>query len=221
MLARDVLVPSDVPWSKRSTYIRNFLRMTHSTGRLMLFAGDQKVEHLNDDFFGEGISAEDGDPKHLFEIASKAKIGIFAAHLGLLARYGSSYPQVTYLVKLNGKSPLVKTEQKDPSSLAWFSVNDVVDFKKRSGLAIAAVGYTIYLGSEFENDMVREAARIIFDAHRHGLLAVIWIYPRGKALVNEKDPHLVAGACGLGLCIGADFIKVNYPKEGELPAEKF
>src|SRR3990167_4404423 len=129
MLARDVLVPSDVPWSKRSTYIRNFLRMTHSTGRLMLFAGDQKVEHLNDDFFGEGISAEDGDPKHLFEIASKAKIGIFAAHLGLLARYGSSYPQVTYLVKLNGKSPLVKTEQKDPSSLAWFSVNDVVDFK--------------------------------------------------------------------------------------------
>lgn len=221
MQARDVLVPGDVPWHKRHAYVRNFLRATKKTGRLMLFAGDQKVEHLNDDFFGEGIAADDADPKHLFEIASLAPVGVFATHMGLLARYGPSYPDVTYLVKLNGKSPLVKKDQRDPVSLSWCSVADVTAFRKSSGLAVAAVGYTIYLGSEYENKMFCEAARIVLDAHRRGLLVVLWIYPHAKAVPDEHDPHLIAGACGLGACLGADFVKVNYPKDVELPAERF
>ncbi len=43
----------------------------------MLFAGDQKVEHLNRDFFGAGITVEDNDPNHLFQIAIMADIGFF------------------------------------------------------------------------------------------------------------------------------------------------
>ena len=43
-------VPADVPSSKQALYEQNFQTMTKGTGRLMLFAGDQKVEHLNDDF---------------------------------------------------------------------------------------------------------------------------------------------------------------------------
>lgn len=56
----------------------------------MLFAGDQKVEHLNDDFYGDDIHPDDADPEHLFRIAAKAKIGLFASQLGLVARYGCS-----------------------------------------------------------------------------------------------------------------------------------
>ena len=33
-----------------------------------LFACDQKIEHLNDDFYGEGIPLSSNDPAHLFEI---------------------------------------------------------------------------------------------------------------------------------------------------------
>ncbi|MCA9563934.1 MAG: hypothetical protein KC561_10620, partial [Myxococcales bacterium] len=49
-------------------------------------------------------------------------------------------------------------------------------------------------------------------AHLNGLITVLWIYPRGKAVTNEKDAHLIAGATGVALCLGSDFVKVNYPK---------
>lgn len=49
-----VRVPADVPAVARETYISNYLKATCNTGRLMLFACDQKIEHLNDDFYGEG-----------------------------------------------------------------------------------------------------------------------------------------------------------------------
>jgi len=48
-------------------------------------------------------------------------------------------------------------------------------------------------------------------AHHHGLVAIVWIYPRGKSVTNEKDPHLIAGACDIGCALGADFVKVNFP----------
>jgi fructose-bisphosphate aldolase/6-deoxy-5-ketofructose 1-phosphate synthase len=209
----NVLVPADVPASMKAEYTKNYTTMTNGKGRLMLFAGDQKVEHLNDDFYGKDTHIDDSDPEHLFRIASRANIGCFAAQLGLIARYGPSYPKVPYLVKLNSKSPLVKTAQDDPLSKAWFDVEDIVEFKKMSKLNIVGIGYTVYVGSQYETKMFKEAAKITYEAHKQGLIAVFWMYPRGKAVVDDKDPHLIAGAAGVGACLGADFVKVNYPKK--------
>jgi len=209
----DVLVPLDVPRAMREDYISNYRTITGNSGRLMLFAGDQKVEHLNSDFHGEGIHPDDGDPEHLFRIASRSKIGVFATQLGLIARYGMDYPDVPYLVKLNSKTNLVKTSQSDPFSNQWFDVEEVIDFRDNSGLTIAAVGYTLYLGSEYEPEMLHQAAWVVSNAHQHGLITVLWIYPRGKAVADEKDPHLIAGATGVAACLGSDFVKVNYPKK--------
>ncbi|WP_390893624.1 beta/alpha barrel domain-containing protein [Methanococcus aeolicus] len=216
----DVLVPAGVPENMKEEYISNYLNMTKNTGKLMLFAGDQKIEHLNDEFYGEGIPLDDATPEHLFKIASKAKIGTFATQLGLIARYGKKYSDINYLVKMNSKTHLVKTNQRDPISKALVSIEDIVEFKKNSGLNIAGVGYTIYIGSEFESEMLVEASKIIYEAHKNGLVVVLWIYPRGKAVKDEGDPHLIAGATGVGACLGADFVKVNYPK-CENPAEVF
>ena len=218
----DVIVPLDVPKAMRETYVKNYMEITKGSGRLMLFAGDQKVEHLNDDFYGEGVPEDDADPEHLFKIASKAKIGVFATQLGLIARYGMDYKDVPYLVKVNSKTNLVETSQADPFSNLWYDVDQVVQFKENSGLNILGVGYTIYLGSEFEAEMLVQAAQVIYDAHQHGMLSVLWIYPRGTAVKDEKDPHLIAGATGVGACLGTDFVKVNYPKkEGAKSAEIF
>lgn len=218
----DVHVPLDAGKSARDCYINNYLSITAQSGRLMLFAGDQKVEHLNDDFYGEGIHPDDSDPEHLFRIASQARIGVFATQLGLIARYGMDYPDIPYLVKLNSRTNLVKTSQADPFSQQWIEVEQVVDFRDNSGLNIAAVGYTIYLGSEYEAEMLRQAAHIVYGAHTHGLVTVLWIYPRGKAVADERDPHLIAGATGVAACLGSDFVKVNYPKkEGCEPKELF
>ncbi|HNS77081.1 MAG TPA: hypothetical protein PL032_12525 [Syntrophorhabdus sp.] len=220
--ANDVIVPLDVPKAFQETYTRNYLEITRESGHLMLFAGDQKVEHLNKDFFGEGIPADDNDPEHLFRIASKAKIGVFATQLGIIARYGMSYPAVPYLVKVNSKTDLVKTSQSDPFSGEWYDFQQVIDFRDNSGLKILGIGYTIFLGSKHEAKMLHQAAQLVYNAHQHGLISVLWIYPRGKAVSDEKDPHLIAGATGIALCLGADFVKVNYPqKEGMESKEIF
>ena len=218
----EIIVPLDVPKAMRETYLKNYMEITKGSGRLMLFAGDQKVEHLNDDFYGEGISEDAADPEHLFKIASQAKIGVFATQLGLIARYGMDYKDVPFFVKVNSKTNLVETSQADPFSGIWYDVDQVVEFKENSRLNILGVGYTIYLGSEFEAEMLVQAAQVIYDAHQHGMVSVLWIYPRGTAVKDEKDPHLIAGATGVGACLGTDFVKVNYPqKEGAKSAEVF
>jgi len=217
-----VIVPLDVPKAMRETYVKNYMEITKGTGKLMLFAGDQKVEHLNDDFFGEGVPEDDADPEHLFRIAARSKIGVFATQLGLIARYGMDYRDVPYLIKVNSKTHLVETSQADPFSNLWYDVDQVAEFKENSGLNILGVGYTIYLGSEFEAEMLVQAAQVVYDAHQHGMVSVLWIYPRGTAVKDEKDPHLIAGATGVGACLGTDFVKVNYPKkEGAKSAEIF
>jgi fructose-bisphosphate aldolase/6-deoxy-5-ketofructose 1-phosphate synthase len=208
-----IRAPLDVPQEKRPEYVQNLFNITRGSGRLMLFAGDQKIEHLNDDFYGPGISPEDNDPEHLFRIASIAEIGCFATQMGLLARYGEDYPRVNYLVKLNSKTNVVKTGQAEPFSGALYSLVQVDEFRQHSGLNIPAVGYTIYAGSEHEAQMLREAAQIIYGAHKRGMIVVVWIYPRGAAVKDEHDPHLIAGAAGLGCSLGADFVKINYPKK--------
>jgi len=206
-------VPSDVPQNQYDAYIHNYSLATKDTGRMMLFAGDQKIEHLNKDFYGEDIADEDSDPIHLFNIAKQAKIGVFASQLGLIARYGTYAKDVSYMVKLNSKTSLVKKDVMDPRSPLLWPVSKVVEFKKNSGLKVVGVGFTVYLGSEYEGEMLQDAVRVVYEAHQNGLLATLWIYPRGKSVPDEKDPDVIAGAAGVGACLGADFVKINVPKK--------
>ena len=211
-ITRDqVKVPADVSADARETYIDNYMAATRGTGRLMLFACDQKVEHLNGDFYGEGIDLADLDPEHLFKIASEGVCGVCAGQRGLVARYAADYPEVNYLVKMNSKTNLVKTAQDDPYSPQLHDLEAVLDMRA-NGVNVVGLGYTIYLGSEYESTMLAEAGQLIAEAHAAGLLVVLWIYPRGKAVADEKAPALIAGAAGVALCLGADFVKVNPPK---------
>lgn len=214
--ASDIKVPVDVAPEHRNTYIENMLTVTQNSGRIMLFAGDQKVEHLNEDFYGEGISPENSNPEHLFQIASKARIGAFATQFGMIAKYGGDYKDVPYIVKMNSKTNLVPTSQQDPRSLALMHHGDVLELKRTSGLNIVGIGYTVYLGSEHEAEMLKEAASLVYAARYFGLLSILWMYPRGKAVTNERTPEIIAGAAGVAACLGADFAKVNSPKSEDL-----
>lgn len=205
-------LPLDVPKSKESLYTRNYQLLTKQTGRLFLLAGDQRVEHLNDDFVGPDISPEDATPEHLFRIASSSRVSALATQLGYIARFGKQYAQVPYVVKLNSKSHLVQTKSHDPYSMAWYDVRQVAEFAQSSRLTIPAVGYTVYVGSSYESGMLREAAQVVWQAHQHGLLAILWVYPRGQAVTNKTDPHLLAGAVNVGSALGADFVKINRPE---------
>jgi class I fructose-bisphosphate aldolase len=211
LAAEDVLVPADVLPEAREIYIDNYLAATQYTGRLMLYACDQKFEHLNGDFFGSGIDPSDNDPEHLFQIGSQGVVGVLAGQKGIISRYAPKYPEINYLVKMNSKTNLVDVEQDDPYSPLLYSLESVLAMRE-AGVNIVGIGYTIYLGSEYEATMVSEAGELIAEAHAAGLVVVLWIYPRGKAVKNEKDADLIAGAAGVALCLGADFVKVNPPK---------
>ena len=201
-ITRDqVRVPADVMPEARDEYITNYMKATRETGRLMLFACDQKIEHLNKDFYGEGIDIADLDPEHLFKIGSEGVCGVLAGQRGLVAQYAADYPEINYLIKMNSKTNLVGTKQEDPYSPQLYDLDAVLAMKE-AGVNIVGLGYTIYLGSEYEATMMAEAGELIAQAH-------------------AKDPDLIAGAAGVALCLGADFVKVNPPKpeDGRTPAE--
>ncbi len=218
--ADQVRVPADVMPEMRDVYVSNYMKATRGTGRLMLFACDQKIEHLNKDFYGEGIDIADAEPEHLFQIGSQGVCGVVAGQRGLIAQYAADYPEINYLIKMNSKTNLVGVSQDDPYSPQLTDLDAVLAMRE-AGVNIVGLGYTIYLGSEYESTMMAEAAELIAQAHAEGLLVVLWIYPRGKAVKAEKDPDLIAGAAGVALCIGADFVKVNPPKpeDGRTSAE--
>ena len=221
-------VPADVPNELMETYIDNLMAATAGTGMMNLFACDQKIEHLNDDFYDGGVKVplSSNDPGHLFEIGaqthSEQTLGVLAGQLGLISHYARDYPDLPYLVKLNSKSHMVKTSQRDPISQALWDMDDVMSLV-HNGVNVVGIGYTVYIGSEYEHEMLTEAAQFIHQAHEQGMISVVWMYPRGKAVADEKDPQLIAGAAGVAGCLGADFAKVNYPKawDGMTQAESF
>ena len=207
----NLILPATVPPDKHETYRKNYETITHKTDRLFLFAADQKMEHLNKDFFGPGLPPEINTPEHIFSIADQSNIGVFATHLGLINRYAQEFKNIPYCAKLDGKTNL---SQGEPYSMQIWSVQDALTTMQNTGITIHAVGYTVYVGSEYERDMLTEAATIVKNAHAAGLVAILWMYPRGAGVENEKDENLIAGAAGLGASLGADFVKVNEPDSG-------
>ncbi|MDR3647114.1 MAG: hypothetical protein P4L22_06245 [Candidatus Babeliales bacterium] len=212
--------PADVPNAQQNEFLQNYNKITQGTNRLMLFAADQKIEHLNNDFYGDFIHPEANHSKHIFNIAAQGRIGALATHLGLIARYGSEFKDVNYIVKLNGKTNLIETNKKDPMGSLLWTIEDIIKFKKDSGFNICGVGYSLYIGSEFEAQMLQEAAQVIYKAHQNGLVAILWVYPRGKN-INKTNIDLTSGATGLANALGADFVKIKAPEENDYEISPF
>ncbi len=207
-----MFIPADVPLYARHEFLTNYLALTKGTDRLFLFAADHKIEHLNNDFYGPHIDPAAHHPEHLFSIAQQPCIGGFATQLGLAARYGPTHPAIQYIIKLNSKTNLVPLDIQDPMSQQLLSIDDVLAFKKTSGFSIRGIGLTLYIGSMYEGAMLAQAAQSILHAHQHGLVTILWVYPRGKAVVLKDEASLLAGAAGVATALGADFVKIHPPR---------
>ena len=167
-------------------------------GKAIFLAYDQGIEHGPTDFNDRNV-----DPSYIIDIAQKGKFNAVVFQKGLAEKYKSEIKKskVPLIIKLNGKTNLYDGE---PISKQNCSV------KYAKELGAIGVGYTIYIGSKYGNDMLAEFGKIVEEAHRTGLVVVAWVYPRGKAVEKRKKEELMAYAARVGLEEGADIIKIQY-----------
>jgi len=167
--------------------------------KAIYLAYDHGIEHGPVDLVGKSI-----DPAYILDIAVKGDYNGIVLQEGVAEKYyfNTGYQkQISLILKLNGKSSLVKGE---PISKQLCSVEEAVR------LGAVGVGYTIYLGSEHESEMLKEFSEIEDQAHERGLVALVWIYPRGKAVKDDKSPEITAYAARMALEMGADIAKIKY-----------
>jgi DhnA family fructose-bisphosphate aldolase class Ia len=203
-------LPQFVTSKSKNDFVENLAKLTFKGKHTIMFAADQRVEHLITSFFGKDIDKDDLSAEHFFRIASRAKISALATQLGLIAKYSSTYPDINYVAKINSLTKITKESVGYTKSTSWYTVEDVVEFKKETNTNIIGIGYTVYLGIKEEPEVLKEASQIIKKAHQNGLPVILWVYPKPKK-GNELDLELVATGCAVGEVLGADFIKINPP----------
>lgn len=166
-------------------------------GRAMYLAYDHGIEHGPLDLTGKAI-----DPDYILKIAVDGGYNAVVLQKGVAEKYYGPYKnKIPLILKLNGKTKLVGGE---PLSAQVCSVKEAID------LGAKAVGYTVYLGSEYEAEMLKDFGKIGEEAHKAGLPLIGWMYPRGKSVTDDTNPEITAYAARIGLELGADIVKIKY-----------
>lgn len=167
-------------------------------GRVLLLAMDQGMEHGPVDFNDKNI-----DPNYVLEIAAKGGFTGFAIHKGIAYKYMENYAgKVPLILKLNGRTNI------NPKDDVYSS--PVATVKEAVKLGADAVGYTLYVGSPMEAKMFKEFGAIHAECEEYGMPTIVWAYPRGKYIKNEKSVESISYAARVALELGADIVKVNY-----------
>lgn len=167
-------------------------------GKALFLAYDQGLEHGPSEFDDKNV-----DPRYIIDIAARGKYTAMIFQKGIVEKYNDEIKKskIPLIVKLNGKTNLVKGE---PYSRQLCTVEEAIK------LGCKGVGYTIYLGSEHEEEMFAEFEKIEKDAHKKGLPVIVWIYPRGKSIEGKSDIELMQYAARTALELGADIVKLKY-----------
>ena len=176
------------------------------TGRLVILPVDQGFEHGPARSFA--VNPPGYDPTYHFQLAIDAGCNAYAAPLGFLeAGAGEFAGEIPLILKMNNHDVL--NDEKDPLSAVTASVRDALR------LGCVAVGFTIYPGSAHAQVMYQQCREMIAEAKAHGLVAVVWSYPRGSALSKEGETAIdvVAYAAQIAAQLGAHVIKVKPPTQ--------
>ena len=172
------------------------------TGKLVILPVDQGHEHGPDKSFM--VNPEAYDPIYHYELAIEAGLSAYVAPLGFLEAGAETYAgQIPTILKINSSNSL--------SSIKNQSKNGTV--KEALRLGCAAVGFTIYPGSDYQYDMIEEFKEISFEASEAGLPSVLWSYPRGPNIDKESETSIdtIAYAAHIAALLGAHIIKVKPP----------
>ena len=188
------------------------------TGYVSILPVDQGIEHSagasfapNPDYF---------DPANIVKLAIEGGCNAVASTLGVLGSVSRKYAhKLPFIVKLNHNELLTYPNKYD--QIMFAGVEQARD------LGAAAVGATIYFGSEESSRQIIEVSQAFQYAHELGLATILWCYLRNSAFkTSETDYHTAADLTGqanhLGVTIEADIIKQKLPTcNGGFNALKF
>lgn len=172
------------------------------TGKLVILPVDQGFEHGPARSFASNPAAY--DPHYHFQLAIEAGLSAYAAPLGMIEAGAATFAgQIPTILKLNSSNSLATTKDQAVTG----SVSDALR------LGCAAIGFTIYPGSEYAFDQMEELRELAEDAKAAGLAVVVWSYPRGPALdkAGETAFDICAYAAHMAALLGAHIIKVKPP----------
>jgi class I fructose-bisphosphate aldolase len=189
--------------SKQEVKLQNRLNELMPKGKAMFLAYDQGMEHGPIEFNESNV-----DPLKIIQIAKKGKYTGLILQKGISEKYKKEIKKskIPLILKLNGKTSLFEGE---PMSKQLCSVKEAIQ------LNATAVGYTIYIGSEYEPLMLEEFENIEREAHSKGIPVIAWIYPRGKAIKHKSQRELMAYSARVALEIGADVVKLKWDENIE------
>ncbi len=172
------------------------------TGKLVILPVDQGFEHGPARSFAPNPAGY--DPHYHFQLAIDAGLSAYAAPLGMIEAGADSFAgAIPTILKVNSSNSLAA----DKDQAITGSVNDALR------LGCAAIGFTIYPGSEYAFQLMEEIREMAEEAKAAGLAVVIWSYPRGPLLdkAGETAFDICAYAAHMAALLGAHIIKVKPP----------
>jgi len=177
------------------------------TGKMVMLPVDQGFEHGPARSFAKNPAGY--DPEYHFQLAIEAGCNAYAAPLGFIEAGARKYAgQIPLILKLNNSDSLSKLGGA-PISAITGSVKEAIR------LGCAAVGYTIYPASDARNSQFEALRAITEEAKAHGLVVVVWSYPRGTGVSKDGETavDIAAYAAQIACQLGAHIVKVKPPKD--------
>jgi fructose-bisphosphate aldolase, class I len=177
------------------------------TGYVSILPVDQGIEHSAAASFAP--NPKYFDPANIVELAVEGGCNAVATTLGVLGAVSRRYAhRIPFITKLNHNELLTYPNKYD--QVMFGSVDQAFD------LGAAAVGATIYFGSEESTRQLQEVSEAFARAHDLGMFTVLWCYLRNPAFkVEGVDHHNAADLTGqanhIGATIEADIIKQKLP----------
>src|ERR1700731_2101890 len=177
------------------------------TGYMSILPVDQGIEHSAGASFAKNPDYFDGE--NIVKLAVEGGCNAVASTLGVLGSVARKYAhKIPFIVKLNHNELLTFPNKFD--QIQFGTVKEAWD------LGAAAIGATIYFGSDQADRQIVEVSRAFAEAHELGMATVLWCYLRNSAFKKDKDYHVSADLTGqanhLGVTIQADIIKQKLPE---------
>ena len=177
------------------------------TGYVSILPVDQGIEHSAAASFAP--NPKYFDPANIIQLAIEGGCNAVASTFGVLGAMSRRYAhKIPFIVKMNHNELLTYPNRFD--QVMFGSVEEAFD------LGAAAVGATVYFGSEESTRQLQEVSEAFYRAHELGMFTVLWCYLRNSAFKTDAGDmsnaaDLTGQANHIGVTIEADIIKQKLP----------